>query len=127
MHSYKPESQRVPQEYRQLSLKIEKKPLSSHDRQKLAGGLSGGIDATAHALRVIDVHTVYSAQPIYTLSHAIASSGKVKKLRIDKMMPKLANKAFSEKSTQIMNWERHKEPCNTANWTHKRGMQQLAW
>ena len=41
----------------------------------------------------------------------IASSGKVKKLR---MMPKLVNKAFSEKSTQIMCLERHKEPYNTA-------------
>ena len=49
----------------------------SHDRQKLGGGLSGGIDATAHALRVIDIHTVYSAQPIYTLSHAIANSGNL--------------------------------------------------
>ena len=46
--------------------------------------LRGGIDATAHALRVVDVYTVYSAQPIYTLSHAIANSGKVKKLRIGK-------------------------------------------
>ena len=61
MHAYKPESQRLPQEYRQPSLRIEMKPRSSK-------GLSGGIDATAHALRVIDVHTVYSAQPIYTLS-----------------------------------------------------------
>ena len=112
MHAYKPESQWVPQEYRQLSLSVEKKPLSSHDRQKLT---SGGIDATAHALRVIDVHTVYSTQPIYTSSHAIASSGKVKKLRIGK----LANKAFSEKSTQIMHLEPHKEPYNTANWTRK--------
>ena len=77
----KPESQRVAQEYRQLS-RLELK--RSHDRQKLAGGLRGGIDATGHALRVIDVHTVYSAQPIYTLSHAITSSGKVKKLRIGK-------------------------------------------
>ena len=49
-HAYKPESQRVPQEYRQLSLRVEKKPLSSHDQ--LASGLSGGIDATAHVLRV---------------------------------------------------------------------------
>ena len=56
----------------------------SHDRQKFTGGLRGRIDATAHALRVIDVHTVYSAQPIYTLDHAIASTGKVKKLRIGK-------------------------------------------
>ena len=70
----------VAQEYRQLS-RLELK--RSHDRQKLAGGLRGGIDAT-NALRVIDVHTVYSAQPIYTLSHAIASSSKVKKLRIGK-------------------------------------------
>ena len=77
MHAYKPESQRVPQEYRKLSLRVEKKPLSFQDRQKLASGLSGGIDATVHALRVIYVHTVYSAQPIYSLSHAIASSGKV--------------------------------------------------
>ena len=83
MHAYKPESQRVPQEYRQLSLsRLELK--RSHDRQKLAGGLRGGIDATGHALKVIDVHTVYSAQPIYTLSRAIASSSKVKKLRIGK-------------------------------------------
>ena len=44
------QSQRVPQEYRQLSLRVEKKPLSSHNRQKLASGLSDGIDATAHAL-----------------------------------------------------------------------------
>ena len=36
----------------QLSLRDEKKPLSSHDRQKLAIGLSGGTDTTAHALRV---------------------------------------------------------------------------
>ena len=81
MHAYKPESQRVPQEYRQLS-RLELK--RSHDCQKLAGGrgLRGGIDAIAHALRVIDVYTVYSAQPIYTLSHA--NSGKVKKLRIGK-------------------------------------------
>ena len=71
MHAYKPESQWVPQEYRQLSLRVEN-PLSSHDRQKLTSGLSGGIDATTHALTVINVHTVYSAQPIYTLSHAIA-------------------------------------------------------
>ena len=69
----------------QLSLRVEEKPLSSHDRRKLASGLSGGIDATAHALRVNrHIHTVYSAQPIYTLSYAIASSGKVKKLRIRK-------------------------------------------
>ena len=81
MHAYKPESQRVPQEYRQLSLTTEK----NHDRQKLAGGLSGGIDATACACAEgIDIHTVYSAQPIYTISHSIASSGKVKKLRIGK-------------------------------------------
>ena len=81
MHAYKPERHRVPQEYRQLSrLKLKK----SHDCQKLAGGLRGGIDATAHALRVIDVYTVYSAQPIYMLHHAIANSGKVKKLRIGK-------------------------------------------
>ena len=45
MHAYKPESQRVPQEYRQLS-RLELK--RSHDRQKLAGGLRGGIDATGH-------------------------------------------------------------------------------
>ena len=81
MHAYKPESQRVLQEYRQLS-RLELK--RSHDCQKLAGGLRGGIDAIAHALRVIDVYTVYSAQPIYTLSHASANSGKVKKLRIGK-------------------------------------------
>ena len=81
MHAHKPENQRVPQEYRQLShLELKR----SHNRQKFAGGLRGGIDATGHALRVIDVHTVYSAQPIYTLSHAITSSGKVKKLRISK-------------------------------------------
>ena len=36
----------------QLSLKVETKPLSSNGRQKLASGLSGKIDATAHALRV---------------------------------------------------------------------------
>ena len=84
MRAYKLESQRVPQEYRQLSLRVEKKPLSSDDCQKLASGLSGGIDTTAHALRVKDVHTVYSAQSIYTLSCGIASSGKVKKLRIGK-------------------------------------------
>ena len=83
MHIYKPESQRVPQEYRKLSLsRLELK--RSHDRQKLAGGLRGGIDATGYALKVIDVHTIYSAQPIYTLSRAIASSGKVKRLRIGK-------------------------------------------
>ena len=70
----------VPQEYRQLSCLELKR---SHDCQKLGGGLRGGIDATAHALRAIhvDVYTVYSAQPIYTLSHPIA---KVKKLRIGK-------------------------------------------
>ena len=71
-------SQRIKEEYRQLS-RLELKR-----SQKLAGGLRGGIDAIAHALRVIDVYTVYSAQPIYTLSHASANSGKVKKLRIDK-------------------------------------------
>ena len=70
MHAYKPESQMVPQEYRQLSSGLELK--RSHDCQKLVGGLRGGIDATAHALRAIDVYTVYSAQPIYTLSHPIA-------------------------------------------------------
>ena len=64
MHAYKPESRRVPQGYRQLSDRVEKKPLSSHDRQKLTSGLSGGTDATAHALGVIDVYTVYSTQPI---------------------------------------------------------------
>ena len=36
----------------QLSLRVEKKTLSSHDHQKLASGLSGGIDATANVLRV---------------------------------------------------------------------------
>ena len=59
----------------QLSLRVEKKPLSSHDHQKLA---SSGIDATAHPLRVnrlsyipyIVRNTQYS---IYMLSHAIAS------------------------------------------------------
>ena len=48
-------------------------------------------------------------------------AGKVKKLRIE-MTPKLVNEAFSEKSTQIMRLERHKEPHNTENWTRKRGM-----
>ena len=43
----------------QLSLRVEKKPLSSHDRQKLASGLSGGIDATVHALRVDWAKTNY--------------------------------------------------------------------
>ena len=38
------------------------------------------------------------------------------------MTPKLANKAISEKSTQIVRLERHKEPYNTENWTHKLGM-----
>ena len=38
------------------------------------------------------------------------------------MMPKLAKKAFSAKSTQIMHLERHKEPYNTANWTHQQDM-----
>ena len=71
----------VPQEYRQLSCLELKR---SHDCQKLVGGLRSGIDATAHALRAIDVYTVYSAQPIYTLSHPIANSGKIKKLRIGK-------------------------------------------
>ena len=42
------------------------------------------------------------------------------------MTPKLANKAFSVKSTQIMHLERHKEPYNTVLETHKRGMWQLA-
>ena len=50
MHAYKPESQRVGNW--QLSLRVETKPLSSHDRQKLASGLSSGIDAITHALRV---------------------------------------------------------------------------
>ena len=82
MHAYKPESQRVPQEYRQLSrleLNLKKPRLL-----KASSLVRGGIDATAHALRVRGVYTVYSAQPIYTLSHAIANSGKVKKLRIGK-------------------------------------------
>ena len=47
--------------------------------------------------------------------------GKIKKLRIS-MTPKLANEAFSVKSTQIMCLERHKEHYNTATWTRKRGM-----
>ena len=59
-------SQRVKEYYKnthgnwQLSLRVEKKPLSSHDRQKLASGLSGGIDAT---WELIDIHVyaVYSA------------------------------------------------------------------
>ena len=38
------------------------------------------------------------------------------------MTPKLANEAFSAKSTQIIRLERHKEPCNTEKWTRKRGM-----
>ena len=42
-------SERVKEEYRQLSLGVEKKPLSSHDCQNLASELSGGVDATAHA------------------------------------------------------------------------------
>ena len=86
MHAYncKPESPRVPQEYRQLSLRVEKKPLSSHDRQKLASGLEERLMQPRMRLVLIGVHTVYSAQPIYTLSHAIASSGEVKKLRIGK-------------------------------------------
>ena len=33
-------------------------------------------------------------------------------------MPKLANKAFSAKFTQIMHFERHKEPYNTESWTY---------
>ena len=33
------------------------------------------------------------------------------------MLPKLVNKAYSEKSTQIMRLERHKEPYNTTNLT----------
>ena len=37
-------------------------------------------------------------------------------------MPKLVNKAFSAKSTQIMHLECHKESYNTALWIRKRGI-----
>ena len=62
----------------QLSLRVEKKPLSSNDSQKLADGLSGGIDAIMHALRVnrrtyIPYIACNTQHSIYTLNHAIAS------------------------------------------------------
>ena len=38
------------------------------------------------------------------------------------MTPKLANKAFLAKSTQIMRFERHKEAYNAALWSRKWGM-----
>ena len=47
--------------------------------------------------------------------YTIASSGEAKKLRISKT----ANKAFSEKSTQFIHLECHKESYNTANWTRQ--------
>ena len=103
----------------QLSLRVEKKPLSLSSQRSSNSGL---LMQPRMRWGLIDIHTVYSAQPIYTLSHAIASSDKVKKLKIGKWRPKLANKVFSEKSIQIMRLERYKEPYNTANWTHKLGM-----
>ena len=42
------------------------------------------------------------------------------------MTPKLANKAFSAKSTQYMRLGYHKECYNTVLETRKRGMWQLA-
>ena len=38
------------------------------------------------------------------------------------MTPKLVNKAFSAKSTQITSLEHHKEPYNIAIWTRKRAV-----
>jgi hypothetical protein len=43
------------------------------------------------------------------------------------MTPKLANEAFSAKSTQYIRLERRKEPYNTALLTRKRGKWQLEW
>ena len=43
------------------------------------------------------------------------------------MTPKLVNKAFSEKPTQTMRLERHKEAYNATFWTRKQDKQQLAW
>jgi hypothetical protein len=43
------------------------------------------------------------------------------------MTPKLANEAFSAKSTQYMRLKRRKEPYNTALSTRKQGMWQLEW
>ena len=53
-------------------------------------------------------------------------AGKAKKLK-SANDAKRENETFSAKSTQIMRLERYKEPGNTAVWTRKRGMYQLAW
>ena len=53
---------------------------------------------------LIDVHTVHSAQPIYTLSHAIASSGKVKKLRIGKCRQNWRTKRFQRNPHNTCVW-----------------------
>ena len=116
MNTYKPESQRITQEYRQLSLILEKKPLSSHDHQKLASGLSGGIDATTHALRVSRrtyMYRIWHATYLYVKScyHLLEQSQEAWSRQ---MTSNQANKVFSERSTQIMRLERHKEPYNTA-------------
>ena len=65
MHACKPESPRVPQEYRQLSLRVEKKPLSSHDRQKLASGLAEGQGLMHPRMRCVNRRTPYIARNLF--------------------------------------------------------------
>ena len=78
----------------------------------------------AHAPRVNSTYIPYIAcdtqHSIYMSSHAWEKSRSLESAKL--MTPKLANKVFSAKSTQIMRLERHKEPYNTEFWTHKQGM-----
>ena len=78
----------------------------------------------AHTRRVNSTYIPYIAcdtqHSIYTSSHAQEKSRSLESTKL--MTPKLANKVFSVKSTQIMHLERHKEPYNIEFWTHKQGM-----
>ena len=71
-----------------------------------------------HMYRRLIIHTVYSAR--HTAFYLYIKPSQEAKNQ--QMMPKLANKAFLEKFTQIMRLERRKEPYDVAFWTCKRGM-----
>ena len=58
---------------------------------------------------------------IYTWSHAIASQEKSRSLESANDAKTGAQTIFG-KTTQIMRFERHKEPYNVTLWIHKQGM-----
>ena len=73
----------------------------------------------------VRIHTVYSVRrtTFYLCAQfMLLLAGQSQEAQNQHMTPKLANKVFSVKSTQIMRLEHHKESYNTSLRTRKQGI-----